>query len=84
METTLGSDSEIVLHWLCSKKQPDSCVLKRIEEIRKLTNQHPWRYCPFSSNPADFLSRGVAVDALVDECSIWWKGPKFLSQSADT
>ena len=52
--------------------------------IKKLTNQHQWRYCPFASNPADVLSRGVAVGALVDECSIWWKGPKWLCQSADT
>ena len=83
METTLWSDSEIVLHWLCSKKLPDSFVLKRIEEIKKLMNQRQWRYCPSASNPADLLSRGVAVGALVDECSIWWKGPKWLSQSAD-
>ena len=36
METTLWSDSEIVLDWLCSKKLPDSFVSKRIEEIKKL------------------------------------------------
>ena len=45
METTLWSDSEIVLHWLCSKKLPDSFVSKRTEEIKKLTSQHQWRYC---------------------------------------
>ena len=84
METTLWSDSEIVLHWLCSKKLPDSFVSKRIEEIKKLMRQHQWRYCPSASNPADLLSRGVAVGALVDECSIWWKGPKWLCLSADT
>ena len=59
METTLWS----VLHWLCSKKLPDSFVSKRIEEIKKLTSQHQWRYCPSASNPADRLSRGVAVGA---------------------
>ena len=80
---TLWSDSEIVLHWLCSKKLPDSFVSRRIEEIKKLTNQHQWRYCPSAFNPADLLSRGVAVGALVDECSIWWKGPDWLCESAD-
>ena len=39
---------------------------------------------PSASNPADLLSCGVAVGALVDECSIWWKGPKWLCLSADT
>ena len=69
-EITLWSDSEIVLHWLCSKKLPDSFVSRRIEEIKKLTSQHQWRFCPSASNPADLLSRGVAIGALVDECSI--------------
>ena len=77
-EITSWSDSEIVLHWLCSKKLPDSFVSRRIEEIKKLTSQHQWRFCPFASNPADLLSRGVAIGALVDECSIWWKGPHLI------
>ena len=82
-ETTLWSDSEIVLHWLCSKKLPDSFVSRRIEEIKKLTSQHQWRFCPSASNLADLLSRGVSIGALVDECSIWWKGPHWLCESAD-
>ena len=28
-------------------------------------------------NPADLLSRGVALDKLVDE-KLWWHGPGFL------
>ena len=32
-EITLWSDFEIVLHWLCSKKLPDSFVSRRIKEI---------------------------------------------------
>ena len=67
-EMTLWSDSEIVLHWLCSKKLPDPFVSRRIEETKKPTIQHQWRYCPSASNPADLLSRGVALGALVDEC----------------
>ena len=50
---------------------------------RKLTNQHKWKFCISTSNPADLLSRGVAIGALVDECSIWWKGPHWLCESAD-
>ena len=66
------------------QKLPDSFVSNRIEEIKKLTNQHQWRYCPSASNHADLLSRGVDVGALAEECSIWWKGPKWLCLSADT
>ena len=57
---------------------------QRIEQIKKLTNQHQWRYCPSASNPADLLSRGVPVGTLVDESSIWWRGPKWLCQWAVT
>ena len=39
---------------------------------------------PSASNTADLLSRGVAIGILVDECSIWWKGPKWLCQSSHT
>ena len=41
------------------------------------------RFCPSASNPADLLSRGVAAGTLVDECSIWCKGPDWLCESAD-
>lgn len=61
---------------------PDSFVPKRIEEIRKLANQHQQRYCHSAFNPADLLSRGVAVSDLVDECSIWGKDPDWLCKSA--
>ena len=39
--------------------------------------------CPSVSNPADLLSRGVAVGALIDVCIIWWKVPDWLCESAD-
>ena len=49
IEITLWSDSEILLHLLCSKKLPDSFVSRRIDEIKKLTNHHHWRLCPSAS-----------------------------------
>ena len=34
---------------------------------------------PTKQNPADLLTRGLSVSALIDEES-WWKGPAFLMQ----
>ena len=56
---------------------------RTIKEIKKLTSQYQWRFFPSASNPSDLFSRGVAIGALVDECSIWWKGPHWLCESAD-
>ena len=39
LSSFLWSASEILLHWLCSKKAPDSFVTWWIEEIKGLTNQ---------------------------------------------
>ena len=66
LETTLLSDSEVVFHRLSSEKVSDSLVSRRIKEVKKMTNQHLWRFCPSASNPADIFCRGIDVSALVD------------------
>lgn len=55
LETTLLSDSEVVFHRLSSEKVSDSLVSRRIKEVKKMTNQHLWRFCPSAYNPADIL-----------------------------
>ena len=46
-------------------------------EIRSLTCDDSWRYCPTKENPADIASRGVSATELVND-EKWWHGPKFL------
>ena len=38
-----------------------------------------WRHVPTKQNPADLLTRGPNVSALIEE-ERWWKGPAFLVQ----
>lgn len=46
-------------------------------EIRDVTANRKWRYCPTSENPADLLTRGITVKQL--KLSILWTtGPEWL------
>ncbi|CAC5404401.1 unnamed protein product [Mytilus coruscus] len=56
------SDSQIVLHWLHTSRQLKRFVQKRIDEIKNLTVQDEWRYCPTKENPADLLTRGLTAE----------------------
>ncbi|CAG2233938.1 unnamed protein product [Mytilus edulis] len=55
---TLWSDSQIVLQWIKTTKTLKRFVSNRINEIKKLTDNCEWKYCPTNYNPADLLSRG--------------------------
>ncbi|CAC5425514.1 unnamed protein product [Mytilus coruscus] len=56
------SDSQIVLHWLNTSRQLKRFVQNRINEIRNVTTQDEWRYCPNKENPADLLTRGLTAE----------------------
>ena len=58
----LWSDSQIVLSWLKSTKILKPFIGNRVTEIKELTGEFPWRYCPTESNPADLLSRGISAE----------------------
>jgi ribonuclease HI len=58
----LWSDSMIVLSWLKSNKKQPVFVSNRVKEIKELTKDYEWHYCPTKSNPADLLSRGISAD----------------------
>ena len=60
----LRSDSQIVLHWLSSKKELKQFVLNRVTEILSTTKNASWNYCPTDGNPADLLTRGIQADQL--------------------
>ncbi|VDH97053.1 Hypothetical predicted protein [Mytilus galloprovincialis] len=66
---TLWSDSQIVLQWIKTTKTLKRFVSNRINEIKKLTDNCEWQYCPTNYNPADLLSRetNTAVSVLTDD-----------------
>jgi hypothetical protein len=55
----LWSDSQIVLHWLSSKKELKRFVHNRVTGIQSFTENASWNYCPTGDNPADLPTRGM-------------------------
>ncbi|GFY45804.1 integrase catalytic domain-containing protein [Trichonephila inaurata madagascariensis] len=75
------SDSQIILHWI----QGDPLRLKefvrnRVREIQEKSDPNHWNYCRGKTNPADKLTRGLSIYALVKD-EVWWRGPDWLSSS---
>ncbi|XP_045457572.1 uncharacterized protein LOC123667774 [Melitaea cinxia] len=52
-------------------------VQNRVAEIHELTGELPWRHVSGKHNPADLVSRGMALEELVNS-NLWWTGPEFL------
>ncbi|GBL86402.1 hypothetical protein AVEN_164569-1 [Araneus ventricosus] len=74
------TDSNIALHWIKgSSKRWKSFVSNRVTEIQSLCDTSAWAHCPGKQNPADFLSRAVSVEILLNG-RLWWKGPQFLRE----
>ena len=76
---TLWTDNAIVLHWL---KMPVTCykpfVSTRIQEINEtFTDTSPFRYVKSALNPADALTKPIAVTKLAN----WHEGPDFLKNN---
>ena len=71
------TDSMTTLHWIRNHKPWKQYVSHRVVEIRRVSSQTAWRYCPGPLNPVDLPSRGISGDRLLS-CDIWWNGPSFL------
>ena len=74
------SDSMNVLYWIRGKgKQYRPFVANRIREIQRQSNPGQWHYVESKENPADLCSRGLRTTHL-NESTLWWRGPDFLSK----
>ncbi|XP_064475588.1 uncharacterized protein LOC135389475 [Ornithodoros turicata] len=72
--------STIALHWIqeqANRWKPFVC--NRTTEIQSKTDPHSWSHCPGCQNPADMLTLGLTLEALVHGRD-WWKGPEWLSE----
>ena len=78
------TDSKVVLGYISnSARRFHVFVSKIIQQIRDLTSRGQWRYIESKANPADFVSRGLHAQDLIDKKE-WWSGPKFLWTNFDT
>ena len=77
----MWSDSQIVLHWLSSKKKLQPSVANRVQEIHELYPETTWKYCPTQDNPADLVTRGISLNYLID-FHLWKFGPPWLSEES--
>ncbi|GBM59390.1 hypothetical protein AVEN_17422-1 [Araneus ventricosus] len=73
------ADSQITLHWINGDPlRWKEFVRNRVREIQEKTNRDHWNYCRGKTNPADKLTRGLSIHALVQD-DVWWHGPGWLT-----
>ncbi|XP_065094876.1 uncharacterized protein LOC135715620 [Ochlerotatus camptorhynchus] len=78
MQAFFWSDSTVVLHWL--KAPPNSWktfIANRVSTIQTTTYGHPWLHVSGKENPADLVSRGMAIEDFL-ESDRWKHGPSWL------
>ena len=70
-------DSRVVLGYLNSEALKFHIfVANRIQKMRHLTDPKQWHYVPTESNPADYASRGLSAQKIIN--TDWFEGPPFL------
>ncbi|XP_064470239.1 uncharacterized protein LOC135384992 [Ornithodoros turicata] len=77
------TDSTVTLNWIrgdSNRWKP--FVRNRVIEIQEGCNKSQWRHCPGSANPADLLTRGLPVIALMGDKQ-WFEGRPWLSKSEE-
>ncbi|XP_040209336.1 uncharacterized protein LOC120940491 [Rana temporaria] len=77
------TDSKVVLGYICNRvRRFHVYVANRVERIRKVSRPEQWNYVPTGLNPADIATRSVSAVVLTQ--TIWFSGPKFLSDQSST
>ncbi|XP_048481684.1 uncharacterized protein LOC119693389 [Plutella xylostella] len=75
------TDSQIVIAWLSGEPNRwKPFVANRVVEIVENLNNNQWYHVQSKENPADLTSRGMLLSEL-KQCDLWWKGPKWLTET---
>lgn len=81
IQITAWSDSKIALAWIASHPSKwKTFVANRTSMIHNIIPAENWRHVASELNPADYGSRGVAPNELIN-LKQWWDGPEFLSKN---
>ena len=82
-DVTFWSDSMNVLWWVRNHSRNfKPFISNRIGEIQTNSKPEQWRYVPTELNPADYVTRGLTADELLNK-DTWLNGPDFLQSSED-
>ena len=77
-DTIYWSDSVTVLRYIKNNSRRfHRFVDNKVSFIINFSDPNKWMYVPAKMNPADIISRGIAVEGLINS-SLWNHGPKFL------
>ncbi|XP_055522862.1 uncharacterized protein LOC129717042 [Wyeomyia smithii] len=72
------SDSTVTIQWLQAPSRTwKTFVANRVSKIQTLTHGYRWTHIPGKDNPADLVSRGMAVGEFVSS-ELWKYGPTWL------
>ncbi|XP_064479339.1 uncharacterized protein LOC135392562 [Ornithodoros turicata] len=83
-EVIFWTDSTIALSWIkgeANRWKP--FVRNRVTEIQETTEGSQWSHCPGADNPADALTRGLTVKALIEDKK-WFEGPTWLAETKES
>uniref|UniRef100_A0A2S2N8W8 Uncharacterized protein n=1 Tax=Schizaphis graminum TaxID=13262 RepID=A0A2S2N8W8_SCHGA len=78
--TYFWSDSTIVIAWIKSRSLFQAYVANRLSRICDVSEPEQWYHVSTQDNPADLITRGTEAISF-SQCTLWWKGPKWLSAS---
>ncbi|XP_065085820.1 uncharacterized protein LOC135707835 [Ochlerotatus camptorhynchus] len=77
-ETFFWVDSTTVICWLKATPSTwNTFVANRVSKIQLATQNCSWNHVSGQENPADYLSRGIPAENLIEN-QLWWQGPKWL------
>ncbi|PFX18796.1 hypothetical protein AWC38_SpisGene16828 [Stylophora pistillata] len=82
-EVTYWVDSMNVGYWIRGQsREYKPFIAHRVGEIHECSAPSQWRYVPTNANPADYGTRGLAVEDLASTGQ-WWNGPEFLKRAEE-